>query len=96
MKIFNNLKIGVKLTLLVVTFLLGFGIFGTYSYYGLNKVKVNGSIYAQIVLGKDLIADILPPPEYLIESYLNCFQMIDAVETQAIGIKLRGEESASA
>ncbi len=83
MKIFNNLKIGVKLTLLVVTFLLGFGIFGTYSYYGLNKVKVNGSIYAQIVLGKDLIADILPPPEYLIESYLNCFQMIDAVETHA-------------
>ncbi|HET6159955.1 MAG TPA: HAMP domain-containing methyl-accepting chemotaxis protein [Dongiaceae bacterium] len=36
----------------------------------LNQLKVNGPVYRQIVLGKDLIADILPPPEYVIESYL--------------------------
>src|SRR5690349_17153047 len=36
----------------------------------LSELKVNGPIYRQIVLGKDLIADILPPPEYVIESYL--------------------------
>ena len=36
----------------------------------LGQLKVNGPIYRQIVLGKDLIADILPPPEYVIESYL--------------------------
>ena len=36
----------------------------------LSQLKVNGPIYRQIVLGKDLIADILPPPEYVIESYL--------------------------
>jgi methyl-accepting chemotaxis protein len=36
----------------------------------LGELKVNGPIYRQIVLGKDLIADILPPPEYVIESYL--------------------------
>jgi methyl-accepting chemotaxis protein len=36
----------------------------------LGQLKVNGPIYRQIVLGKDLIADILPPPEYVIEAYL--------------------------
>ncbi len=36
----------------------------------LKELKVGGPLYRQIVLGKDLIADILPPPEYVIESYL--------------------------
>lgn len=36
----------------------------------LSELKVGGPLYRQIVLGKDLIADILPPPEYVIESYL--------------------------
>ncbi|MGE5516819.1 MAG: methyl-accepting chemotaxis protein [Bacteroidota bacterium] len=36
----------------------------------LSQLKVGGPLYQRIVLGKDLIADILPPPEYIIESYL--------------------------
>ncbi|WP_162605077.1 methyl-accepting chemotaxis protein [Geomonas oryzae] len=40
----------------------------------INRVKVNGPVYAQIVQGKDLVADILPPPEYIIESYLVVLQ----------------------
>ncbi|WP_374310825.1 methyl-accepting chemotaxis protein [Dongia sp.] len=36
----------------------------------LSELKVGGPLYRQIVLGKDLIADILPPPEYVLESYL--------------------------
>ncbi|MDP1870942.1 MAG: HAMP domain-containing protein, partial [Gallionella sp.] len=31
---------------------------------------MNGPVYSEVVKGKDLIADILPPPEYIIESYL--------------------------
>ncbi len=38
--------------------------------YALNTLKVNGPIYEQVVAGKDLIADILPPPMFLVESYL--------------------------
>jgi methyl-accepting chemotaxis protein len=38
--------------------------------YALGEVKVGGPIYDKIKLGNDLIADILPPPEYVIESYL--------------------------
>ena len=39
-----------------------------------NRVKVNGPVYQEIVQGKDLVADILPPPEYIIESYLTVLQ----------------------
>ena len=38
--------------------------------YALSDVKVGGPLYSKIKLGNDLIADILPPPEYVIESYL--------------------------
>lgn len=37
--------------------------------YAFNKLKVNGPSYRQIVYGKDLVADILPPPLYVVESY---------------------------
>jgi methyl-accepting chemotaxis protein len=38
--------------------------------YALSDVKVGGPLYNKIKLGNDLVADILPPPEYVIESYL--------------------------
>src|SRR6202158_2424315 len=38
--------------------------------YALSDVKVGGPLYDKIKLGNDLIADILPPPEYVIEAYL--------------------------
>ncbi|MEI6557715.1 MAG: methyl-accepting chemotaxis protein [Rhodospirillaceae bacterium] len=40
------------------------------SAYTIGKLKVGGPIFTRISLGKDLVADILPPPEYIIESYL--------------------------
>ncbi len=41
----------------------------------LSHLQVNGPLYKRIVQGKDLIADILPPPEYMLESYLVVFQL---------------------
>jgi methyl-accepting chemotaxis protein len=38
--------------------------------YALSELQVNGPAYHQIVNGKDLIADILPPPLFVIEAYL--------------------------
>jgi methyl-accepting chemotaxis protein len=40
------------------------------SVYGLAQVRIGGPLYNQIKLGNDFIADILPPPEYVIEAYL--------------------------
>ncbi|WP_445493264.1 methyl-accepting chemotaxis protein [Rhodopseudomonas sp. RCAM05734] len=44
-------------------------IIGT-SLYGLTQLKVGGPVYDRVKLGNDLVADILPPPEYVIEAYL--------------------------
>ena len=47
-----------------------------------NQLKVNGPVYARIVQVKDLVADILPPPEYILESYLVTSQALDADPVQ--------------
>lgn len=40
------------------------------STYTVQHIKVGGPLYDKIKLGNDLVADILPPPEYVIEAYL--------------------------
>lgn len=52
----------------------------------LQTLKVNGPIYKQIVDGKDLIADILPPPLYLIESYALANETIVHPDTVAVNV----------
>ena len=59
-----------RLTLLVAAFAALFLIFGVTTWYTIDQVRVQGKIYEQIVSGKDLIADILPPPEYILEAFL--------------------------
>ena len=34
------------------------------------QLRVNGPMYDRVILSKDLVADILPPPEYVLEAYL--------------------------
>ncbi|MET0605946.1 MAG: methyl-accepting chemotaxis protein [Beijerinckiaceae bacterium] len=41
-----------------------------YSGFNVSRVRIGGPLYGQIIQGKDLVADILPPPAYIIESYL--------------------------
>lgn len=47
-------------------------------YYTLRECSVLGPAYKRIVQGKDVVADILPPPEYLVESHLIAHQMLVA------------------
>jgi methyl-accepting chemotaxis protein len=35
-----------------------------------SRVQVGGPMYTRLVQSKDLVADILPPPEYVLEAYL--------------------------
>jgi len=65
--------------------LIGLTVFAAIAWNTLNTTKVNGPLYQKIVQGKDLIADILPPPEYIIESYFVLFQMLE--ETDAGKLK---------
>lgn len=74
----SRIFIRTKLLVLIAISVLGLAIFGVLSYYTIEKLKVNGKLYSKIVEGKDLVADILPPPEYIIESYLITFEMVNA------------------
>jgi hypothetical protein len=79
---FRKLTIGQKLFGLTILMATGFILCGVTAFSTLQRVKVNGPLYKTIVQGKDLIADVLPPPEYIIESYLVALQMVDETEPQ--------------
>lgn len=65
-----QLKIARAVNLFGIVVGVGFAaVIGT-SVMALSQLKVGGPVYHQIVLAKDLVADILPPPEYVIEAYL--------------------------
>lgn len=86
---FKNLKIKSKLFSIAAVFLAGFTLFSSLGYVTLNFIKVNGPLYKQIVRGKDTIADVLPPPKYIIEAYLITLQMLDETNPQEIARLLK-------
>ncbi len=54
------------------------------SFYSFHRVKINGATYREIISGKDLVADILPPPEYIIESYLVIITAYNSADTAGL------------
>ncbi|WP_027542158.1 methyl-accepting chemotaxis protein [Bradyrhizobium sp. WSM2254] len=68
------MKIRLSLSSAVIAFgivlAIGFTAVVSTSLYALRELKVGGPLYSDIKLGNDLIADVLPPPEYVIEAYL--------------------------
>ncbi len=66
----SKLRISTAASIFGALVVLGFIALLATSYFALRELKVGGPVYNRIVLGKDLVADILPPPEYVIEAYL--------------------------
>jgi methyl-accepting chemotaxis protein len=68
------MKLRLTITRAIVLFglvtAIGLGAVVFTGIFALGEVKVGGPLYNKLKLGNDLIADILPPPEYVIESYL--------------------------
>jgi methyl-accepting chemotaxis protein len=85
---FENLKIKQKLLAVILVVMFGFLMFGAYAFTTINYLKVNGPIYSEIVQGKDLIADILPPPDYIIESYLVAFELTHETDKTVLDQKI--------
>jgi methyl-accepting chemotaxis protein len=71
-------SIGRKIALLVGVLLLGQAIFGVLVYRSFRRLQVEGPVYEEIVQGKDLLADVLPPPEYILEAHLTAFRILEA------------------
>ena len=65
-----RLSISTAITLFGLILAVGFASVVLTGAFALKELKVGGPLYASIKLGNDLVADILPPPAYVIEAYL--------------------------
>ncbi len=83
---FANVKLSHRFSGLLAVLIISFGISSVLSFRVFNNLQVNGPIYQRIVQGKDLIADILPPPEYIIESYFTSLLAITATPEERVGL----------
>jgi methyl-accepting chemotaxis protein len=63
-------SLSTMITLFGLILAVGFASVVLTGAYALRELKVGGPLYAGIKLGNDLVADILPPPAYVIEAYL--------------------------
>jgi methyl-accepting chemotaxis protein len=76
----NDLSLRGKFLLLLAV--LGV-LLGGVSYFVIDTIsltRVNGPLYTEIIKGKDLTADILPPPAFLMEAYLLIHEMLDETD----------------
>jgi len=65
-----HLSISRILALFGAVVCIGLAVSTTVQNYALRELKVDGPAYHKIIDGKDLIADILPPPLFLVEAYM--------------------------
>ena len=79
-----RVSVKTKFLVLLVAVVAGTCTLSVFAYRIVDRVKVNGPLYAEVVTGKDLIADILPPPEYILESYLTTMQLAAASGDQEL------------
>jgi methyl-accepting chemotaxis protein len=65
-----RLSISSAITIFGLLLAVGFATVVLTGAYALKELKIGGPLYDRIKLGNDLVADILPPPAYVIEAYL--------------------------
>ncbi|MCW5625155.1 MAG: hypothetical protein KIT73_10615, partial [Burkholderiales bacterium] len=84
-RLIADTKVGTRLLILVLGFLIWGAVGSLLAFQTLREVQVNGPIYARLVEGKDLIADILPPPRYIVEANLLAHELFlaDAAEDKS-------------
>lgn len=96
MRSLNDIRVSWKLAILVAVPVIGLGFYAFTSFDTVNQVKVRGPLYDQVIAGKDLIADILPPPAYIVECHMVALSMThsrDRAEAEALGQRMRRLES---
>jgi methyl-accepting chemotaxis protein len=87
--VFQSLTIKIRLWLFAVIFATGFSLFALISYLAMNSIKINGDLYHEIIQTKDLIADVLPPPEYIIETRLVSLEMLQTKNSDELSTLIK-------
>jgi len=72
----RNLSLKALIVLMIGILQTGFILFGFVTVSVIEQLRVNGPLYHDVVRGKDLVADILPPPAYIIEANLIAHEMV--------------------
>jgi hypothetical protein len=76
-----------RLGLLIGAAIVATGIFAAAVYDTVSTVQIHGPLYVGVIQGKDLIADVLPPPLYIVESYLATLELLTAEPTLQPALK---------
>ncbi|MFA6053326.1 MAG: HAMP domain-containing protein, partial [Methylobacter sp.] len=84
MKNSGQLTIKMCFTIILGASIIGFTLFGFATFKAMNTVNLDGPIYQRIVQDKNIIADVQPPSEYIIESYLVALQLTQATDPAEI------------
>lgn len=88
MSIFHKYTVTQVLYYLLAIFIVGFLFLSAMGGWQVRKIMIHGPIYKQVTQGRNLIADILPPPGYIIESYLNVMELSNETDTTKIELLL--------
>jgi methyl-accepting chemotaxis protein len=72
----GSLPVSGKMRLLTGASVVGFVVLGAMALSTIRVTAVNGPAYQEVVLSKDIVADILPPPEYLVEARQILLEML--------------------
>lgn len=83
----KRLTVTNKLNLLTTIAVLGLVTYGTFAFATLQRVKVNGPLYAHIAQGHALVSDVVPSRGFIAESYLAVLQLAseeDAVRREQL------------
>lgn len=88
--ILTKLSIRSRFLLVLLVVAIGFIIFAATSAIILNRVRVGGPIFERIDLSNALIADVLPPPEYIVESHMLVLRLAlsESEEAEALAKRL--------
>ena len=66
-----RVKLSGAMNLFGAALAIGLVLLAAGSWKAISSQRIGGPLYDEIVAGKDLTADILPPPMYVIETYLD-------------------------
>ncbi|MFV1959774.1 MAG: hypothetical protein ACC662_10225, partial [Planctomycetota bacterium] len=72
----KNLGFKQRFLLVGILFFAGFGVILWAGWRTMETVRINGELYQHLRREKAVIADILPPPKYVVEPFLQVYRLL--------------------